>query len=214
MKRRYRAVSGAAGLLALLGFLLQLSACSTSDESGQPAAEPAAPVDVWLTNPDQSALLSQQARLVMEPAAGDTMGDTAEVIIDTGRQFQAMVGFGAAITDATVILFDRALSEDKRKALMDELFGPAPGLNLSMLRIPIGASDFSTEHYSFNDRPSSGRDVALAEFALPGVTRQALAMIREARTINPQITVMATPWSPPAAPVRAPTHRRNGRAAG
>lgn len=181
---------GAAGLLALLGFSLQLSACSSPDESPLPGAQ----VDVWLTNPDQSALLSEQASLVMEPAAGDA----ADIVIDPGRRFQEIVGFGASITDATVILFDQALSEDNRKALMNELFGPAPGLKLSMLRIPIGASDFSTKHYSFNDRPAGGRDVELAGFALPAVTEQALALIREAHAINPEITVMATPWSPPA----------------
>lgn len=190
MKWASKRSHGLVRALACACLLVQVVACSGSDEPRPPAT--GAPVDVWLTNPDQSALLARQASLTTEPVNGD-----AQVVIDTSQRFQEIVGFGASITDATTILFGDSLTGESRTALLGELFGPPPGLGLSMVRVPIGASDFSVEHYSFGDQPVGGRDDSLAEFSLPQVTKQALALTRDAMAINPQLTVMATPWSPP-----------------
>ena len=56
-----------------------------------------------------------------------------------------MQGFGAAMTDASAELLSR-LPEDKRRAIMAELFGRANGgLGLSFTRLTVGASDFSRD---------------------------------------------------------------------
>ena len=73
------------------------------------AACAGAPVEpsarVWMTSGDRSRLLSEQAPLRFEssPTAGE-----ATVAIDPRRQFQEMVGFGAAITDASAWLPTRS----------------------------------------------------------------------------------------------------------
>jgi glucosylceramidase len=64
-----------------------------------------------------------------------------------------MVGFGAAITDASAWLIQNKLNEQQRSALLNELFGKAPGAGFSFTRLTIGASDFSRHHYSFDDMP-------------------------------------------------------------
>lgn len=83
----------------------------------------AAPVaDVWLTTADETKKLAQQPEVT---AAGAATGDEA-VAIDPSKRFQRMHGFGAAITDASAELLTR-LPEDKRRAIMAELFGRKNG---------------------------------------------------------------------------------------
>ena len=73
---------------------------------------------MWLTTADETQKLAPQPD---QQSAGAATGDEA-VSIDTTKRFQNMHGFGAAMTDASAQLLSR-LPEDKRKAIMAELFG-------------------------------------------------------------------------------------------
>ena len=77
-----------------------------------------------------------------------------------------MHGFGAAMTDASAELLSE-LPDDKRKAIMAELFGRANGgLGLSFTRLTVGASDFSTSDYSYDDTPGNAPDPELRHFSI------------------------------------------------
>jgi glucosylceramidase len=149
---------------------------------------------LWLTTADQSQKL---APLPAPVAVGPVRGDEV-VTIDTGKRFQKMQGFGAAITDASAQLLS-GLSEDKRAALMSELFGRgADQLGLSFTRLTVGASDFSPEHYSYDDTPGDAPDPQLRHFTIDYARRFVLPRTREALAINPELMVMISPWSAPA----------------
>lgn len=159
------------------------------------AACAGAPVEpsarVWMTSGDRSRLLSEQAPLRFEssPTAGE-----ATVAIDPRRQFQEMVGFGAAITDASAWLIQTRLADDQREALLRELFGREEGgLGFSFTRVTIGASDFSLDHYSLADTP----DPTLASFSTARMEEYVFPTVRQAVAINPDLKVMASPWSAP-----------------
>jgi glucosylceramidase len=108
-----------------------------------------------------------------------------------------MVGFGAAITDASAILIQR-LPPARRAALIAELFGHGRGgLGLDFTRLTIGASDFSPVHYSFDDMPAGAHDPALARFSIAPNRADVLPTVKAALAANPRLTVMASPWSPP-----------------
>jgi len=79
---------------------------------------------------------------------------------------------------------------------MRELFSN-DGLNLSFTRLTIGASDFSQTHYSLNDVPKGQTDVGLKNFNLDAMPKSVLPIIKAAKQINPQLKIMATPWSAP-----------------
>ena len=50
---------------------------------------------------------------------------------------------------------------------MRELFSPADGIGLSMLRQPMGASDFAVGRaYSYDDQPAGQTDPDLSEFSI------------------------------------------------
>ncbi len=107
-----------------------------------------------------------------------------------------MVGVGAALTDASAIVLQR-LPAAARGRLLRELFSPTEGIGLNIVRVPIGASDFSESHYTLDDAPAGVRDTAFAHFSIAR-DRDRIALIRQLRSINPQLVVIAAPWSAPA----------------
>ena len=136
---------------------------------------------MWLTTADETQKLAPQP--ILAPV-GPTTGDEA-IAIDPAQHFQQMHGFGAAMTDASAELFSR-LSDDKRRAIMAELFGRANGgLGLSFTRLTVGASDFSRTHYSYDDTPGNAPDPELQHFSIDPAKQYVLPRVREALAINP-----------------------------
>ena len=149
---------------------------------------------MWLTTADASQKLSPQA---LQPSVGPAQGDEA-IAIDTSKRFQRMHGFGAAMTDASAELFSR-LPDNKRRAIMAELFGRANGgLGLSFTRLTVGASDFSRTHYSYDDTTGNRPDPELRNFSIATAKEYVLPRVREALAINPDLKIMISPWSAPA----------------
>lgn len=145
-----------------------------------------------MTTPDQSSLLAQQAPLPIYTGAAAG----AAITVDATQTYQRMVGFGASITDAAAYVIQRTMSATQRDALLAELFGPQ-GNRFNFVRIPLGASDFSQTQYSYDDMPAGQTDPTLAAFSIAPARQDVLPTARAALALNPELTVMATPWSPP-----------------
>ncbi len=152
-----------------------------------------ASVQVWVTTADQTKLLSREPNIFF----GNMPALPANINIDPSIQYQEIVGFGASITDASAWLIQNKMSADQRAALLQELFGGTPGLGLSFTRLTIGASDFSRTHYSFNDMPTGQTDPTLARFSIDANRAEVLPLVKSALALNPNLRVMASPWSAP-----------------
>lgn len=61
--------------------------------------------------------------------------------IDRDKQYQKIVGFGAAFTGSVSYLFD-FMPESLRHALYQNYYSPDQGIGYTMMRIPIGGCDF------------------------------------------------------------------------
>ena len=177
--------------ILFIAMLLAAPACALSANREDGADTQIA--EIWLTTADGRHLLAPQAAI---PFSEDA--DVIDVTLDAGRQYQSIVGFGAAITDASAHLLMTRLTQDERTALLTELFGPAPGSNFSFIRIVIGASDFSKTHYSFDDAPAGESDPELSHFSIDPARAELLPILREALAVNPELSIMASPWSAPA----------------
>lgn len=154
------------------------------------APAPAPTIEAWRTTGDGSERMASVA-------LGKPGPDAVPVAVDPDKRFQTMVGFGAAITDASAITLMR-MAPDRRAVLMRELFGKGPGaLRLGFTRLTIGASDFSATHYSLDDPPPGKSDPALRYFSIAPNRTALLPVTRQALAINPGLVVMASPWSPP-----------------
>jgi glucosylceramidase len=120
------------------------------------------------------------------------------VVVDPTRTFQTMSGFGGAITDSSATVLYR-LSPQARQAAMRSLFDPRVGDGLSYLRQPIGGSDFvATAPYTYDDMPAGSTDYPQRHFSIAHDEAQILPLLRQAKQLNPQLQIVASPWSPPA----------------
>jgi glucosylceramidase len=149
-------------------------------------------VQAWVTTADRSRLLKHESLPVaVKPARAP------RIDVDPQRRYQSMVGFGAAVTDASAWLIQTRLDATQRAALLADLFGHDGGIGLSFTRITIGASDFSRSHYSLDDTPGNIADPDLAHFSIEPTRAELLPVLRAARAINPELRIVASPWSPP-----------------
>src|ERR1700757_4251811 len=116
----------------------------------------------------------------------------ADVTVDPTKPAQTILGFGAAFTDAACFTLSR-LSDTDRANLLQTMFGQDQHA-LSMGRIPIGASDYSTAAYSYDD---GAPDPDLKRFSIDHDRDYILPALRAALSANPDLFFFASPWSPP-----------------
>lgn len=113
--------------------------------------------------------------------------------LDPRQRYQELLGFGAAMTDASCYLLHQ-LDIDKRRAILEECFGTS-GLRFSVARTTIGASDYSLNPYSYDE--SSEPDPELKHFSIDHDRKYILPTLQEARQTNSDLFYFSSPWSPP-----------------
>jgi glucosylceramidase len=182
MPPRSRFLSAAATVALVAGGLI----ASTATQASAATA-----VSVWETTADGSRLLAPQTGAAFAAGSGPA---SQTITVDPTTTYQTMTGFGASFTDSSAWL---VYNSPQRNAIMTKLFDPTNGIGLSFLRQPIGASDFSTSLFSYDDVPSGQTDPNLADFSIAHDQSYILPILKQALSLNPQITVMATPWSAP-----------------
>jgi glucosylceramidase len=184
---------GVGAATSLLGLII----APVVSASGQQVAggSSSAPVNVWVTTANGQMKLSQQPALAFSSAAPSS----ETVVVDPTRTFQTMTGFGGSITDSSAYLL-YTLPPSQRDQVMHMLFDPTTGDGLDFLRQPIGASDMvaTSQDYTYDDMPAGQTDYLQQHFSIAHDKTQILPLLREAEATNPHITIMATPWSPPA----------------
>ncbi|HUB88123.1 MAG TPA: glycoside hydrolase family 30 beta sandwich domain-containing protein [Dyella sp.] len=151
-------------------------------------------VQQWLSTEDRRLKLARQPDIEM--TARGTL--PADVVIDVNKKYQTMVGFGAAMTDSSAWLLHNKLNWLRRRALLHELYGPPPNLGLNMMRLTIGASDFSLKPYTLDDVPFGQVDPQLQHFNVTPTLHDVIPTVREILSIDPDMRIVASPWSAPA----------------
>ncbi len=163
-------------------------------------ADPGPGVEVWLTDLGSDERLARQDDQPWTDSTGSENGadDGTVITVDPTRTYQRMTGFGASLTDSSGWVLSRKLSKAARQKIMRELFSVEDGIGLSMLRQPMGASDFAVEKaYSYDDQPAGETDPDLSDFSIDHDRRYLVPRLKEALKLNPELAIMATPWSAP-----------------
>src|ERR1700678_4581170 len=145
-------------------------------------------ISIWVTSGDERFAAAPQA--TWHPASESPATDP--LALNPTMKFQEVLGFGGAFTDATCYTFNR-LSPPEREKLFHELFHPSE-MGLSVGRICVGSSDYSTKVYSFDD---GDPDPDLTRFSIEHDREYILPVLRQARKANPDLFLFSTPWSPP-----------------
>jgi glucosylceramidase len=147
------------------------------------------PVKAWRTSDHE------RFQSIPVPAWQATSGTSPTGIhLDPNQCYQEILGFGAALTEASCYLLHQAGAE-VRTALLKESFGQE-GLRLSLARTCIGSSDYSLHAYSYDD--ASVPDPDLKHFTIDHDRACILPSLLEAGRINPKLFFFSSPWSPPA----------------
>ncbi|WP_348262038.1 glycoside hydrolase family 30 beta sandwich domain-containing protein [Telmatobacter sp. DSM 110680] len=152
------------------------------------ADPPFGAVKVWGTFRDQRHV----ARPSLEWKRATQIAADA-IQLDMSAPRQQILGFGAAITEASAYVLSR-LSDAERMPLMRDLFAP-DALALNVCRTCIGASDYTTKAYSYDE--STEPDPDLKKFSIDHDKEFYLPILREARKQNPEMFLFSSPWSPP-----------------
>jgi glucosylceramidase len=143
---------------------------------------------------DLSSSLEEQPALALTLTSSTS---PFTITVNDSERFQTMDGFGVSMTEGSAWLLHDRMSPAMSRDVMTKLFDPSNGIGLSFLRLPIGSTDLSLNHYSYDDMPAGQQDPELRHFSTAHDEAYVFPVMREALKLNPAITVMATPWSPP-----------------
>lgn len=109
------------------------------------------------------------------------------------QRLQRMLGFGGCFNELGWEAL-KGLPAGKLDAVFNELFSEK-GANFTYNRLPVGASDYSTDFYSFDEVKN---DFELKNFSIERDKNCLIPYIKMAQKINPQMNFFASPWCPPS----------------
>lgn len=146
----------------------------------------------FTTARDTGQRLSETEPTGFEPATDAT---EPSLFIDVALQFQEIIGFGGAFTEAAAVTFDK-MPPLLRKEILDAYFSPEKGHGYSVCRTHINSCDFSVGNYAYTEVDG---DAELKHFNIDRDRLSLIPMIREAMNLSGgKLKLLASPWSPPA----------------
>lgn len=144
-----------------------------------------------LTSRDTGERLQLQGELTAQ--AGSAEGKD-KVKVTTEQTYQTILGFGGAFTEAAAYTLSR-ISPEKRAEVIRSYFDPEEGLGYTIGRVHIHSCDFALGNYTYVEE----NDAELKTFDISRDRKWVLPLIHDAvKSIGKDITMLASPWSPPA----------------
>jgi glucosylceramidase len=174
-------------LVLLLAVLVAMSAAMRAQPKSEVKTVPQSVASAWVTSPTKKC--ENVAPIYWRAAKPD---DQNAVFVNPDHKFQEILGFGAAMTDASCKVI-AGMPDLQRAQLLNELFHERE-MNLNVCRTSIGASDYSASLYSYDE---GERDEDLTRFSIAHDLEYIVPLLREARAVNPGLFLFASPWSPP-----------------
>jgi len=151
-------------------------------------------IEAWITAPDRSVLFGQQPEKIN--FTSENRGGLP-IVIDEQQTMQSIDGFGFALTGGSAELMMKMTGAERTKLLKELFSTEGDAIGVSYIRLTIGASDLNSFVYSYNDLPEGETDFPLAKFDLGQDKNDVIPVLKEILAINPDILMMASPWSPP-----------------
>jgi glucosylceramidase len=141
-------------------------------------------VTTWVTSTDDAR---------WQDGGEPTPGATADRGLSlTGTRGRPIRGFGGTFNELGYRAIS-SLSEADQEQVYRELFHPDE-LNLRVNRSAIGANDFASSWYSYDEVPG---DLALEHFSVERDEEAVIPYIRQAQRYQDDMVLHCSPWSPP-----------------
>lgn len=123
--------------------------------------------------------------------------------------YQTIEGFGGAMTETSAYLLSQMTPQMRKQAL--EKFFSMEGCRMRFIRVPMDSCDYSLEEYTAVKDPM--KDPELATFSLERDQKYILPVLKEAIFLSKEpISVLLSPWSPPACWKTPPVRPKNDKA--
>lgn len=150
-------------------------------------------ITVYTTAQDSKLQLSLTDQLSFS-AMSQPLETENSIFVNPAKTFQTILGIGGAITDASAEVF-ASLSSENQQQLLNAYYDAQNGIGYSLIRTTIHSSDFSSESYTYVNEG----DKELKTFSVAHDQKYRIPLIKKAMAIaGSQMTVYASPWSPPA----------------
>lgn len=147
----------------------------------------------WASTADGSHKLSSYDAPVL--GAGNPGISDWKFSIKESSKKQLIKGFGAAVTDGTVVAFNKLPANTRTQLLKD--LTTSSGINFNLMRHTIASSDLSDDPaYSFADNGNQA-DPSLQSFNLGDRGIAMASMLAEMKNNQGNMTILGSPWSPP-----------------
>ncbi|MEY2665903.1 MAG: hypothetical protein RLZZ384_74 [Pseudomonadota bacterium] len=148
---------------------------------------------VYTTAKDTTYRLTKTATLEFVNF-GQPLESQVCVFVDPSKTFQTIIGIGGAITDAAAETCAK-LPECKQQELLRAYYDAEQGIGYTMARTSIHSCDFSSQSYTYVQE----NDATLDSFTIAHDLTYRIPLIKKAmQTAGGQLTLLASPWSPPA----------------
>jgi glucosylceramidase len=158
-------------------------------QTGQPKAE----IKIYQSSEEKRESLAEKPGLAFRTGRGPAL----TIFVDDTTKYQEIDGFGASVSESSAYLLKRKLTDAQRTDALRMLFDRQKGIGLSMLRQPMGASDFALQAYSYDEMPEGESDPDLKKFSIDHDRTDILPVLKEILAINPKTKVIGSPWSAP-----------------
>ena len=175
--------------LCLLSIIFIALGCSTNPPQTKKSPDV---LSVVTTSDKQKLLAPSQLPMSEIPEAAEGVID-----LDTSQRFQAIDGFGYALTGGSAYLIN-SLEKGVRDSLLRELFtAEGSGIGISYLRVSIGGSDLDDEPFTYLDLPKGKTDNALKAFNLDADRKHLIPVLKDILKLAPDMPIMGSPWTAP-----------------
>ncbi|GGA84077.1 glycoside hydrolase family 30 protein [Puia dinghuensis] len=150
-------------------------------------------ITVYTTAANTSLRLTENGKLDFSPGR-QPLETEPFVLVDPSSPFQAIIGIGGALTDASAETFAK-LPKDKQQQLMTAYYSTSTGIGYTMARTNMQSCDFSSGSYSY----VADNDAVLKTFSVAHDEQFKIPLIKQALAASGgKLKLFVSPWSPPA----------------
>ncbi|MCS4435405.1 glycoside hydrolase family 30 protein [Aquiflexum gelatinilyticum] len=156
--------------------------------------QPKIEAEFLLTDPKKGVLFEKQPSVLFSKSAPQDV----VIRLDESVTYQVMDGFGFTLSQGSAIHL-LGMRPEPRNEILQELFGKGENsIGVSYLRLSVASSDLNQYPFSYHDIEEGEKDTLLVNFDLGPDRNDVIPVLKEIFTINPNIKLMASPWSPPS----------------
>ncbi len=184
-------------ILSLLAFFVFGCAPQKEQTAVSPASTPSFSVDgkeaTIYTTADSTELRLTQTGKKSFAAANQPLETEVGIFVNPNKSFQALLGIGGAITDASSEVF-ATLSEEKQAEFLKAYYDKEEGIGYTLARTHIHSCDFSKGSYTY----VTDADKELKTFNIDHDKEFRIPLIKRATAAaGGKLPLYVSPWSPP-----------------